>query len=153
MLNILPLLLVVANGVFASVQTPDPEEKPTAEKPRVIIEITNIRDADGKIGIGVYTSQENFEKEVELFSRSFSKSGMKDGSLTTEVSLAPGTYGIALLDDEDSDGEMDYGLMLPDEGFGFSNYYHSGLSRPDFEDFNFEVGSETMKVKIKVKYM
>lgn len=124
-----------------------------AEKTKVIIKITDIRKAEGEIGLGVYTSDDNFEDEVEYLSKTFSKTKMENGTLTVELFLPPGTYGIALLDDEDRDGEMDFGLMMPDEGFGFSNYYHSGLSKPDFEDFAFKVENETERVKIKVKYM
>lgn len=54
---------------------------------------------------------------------------------------------------KNNNGEMDFGLMLPKEGFGFSNYIHSGLSRPDFEDFQFTVGTQSTKVKIQTKYM
>jgi len=48
---------------------------------------------------------------------------------------------------------MNYGLFLPKEGFAFSNYYHRGLSKPTFEDFDFPLGDENKKVVMKLRYL
>jgi uncharacterized protein (DUF2141 family) len=52
-------------------------------------------------------------------------------------SIQPGTYGIALLDDEDINGKFDYMLIFPKEGVGFSNDDQHGIHRPVFNDFSF----------------
>lgn len=66
--------------------------------------------------------------------------------------FSPGTYGVALLDDEDSDTKMDYGLVMPKEGFGFSDYYHTGWSSPKFDDFKFELNGNK-SIKIQIRYL
>ena len=73
--------------------------------------------------------------------------------MTTSVELPSGTYGIAVLDDENSNDKMDYALMMPKEGFGFSNFYLTGLSKPKFEQFKFGVSDASFSVVIKMKYM
>ena len=73
--------------------------------------------------------------------------------MTIKIKLKPGTYGISILDDENNDGKMDYKLIrIQKEGYGFSNYYHTGMSRPNFEDFDFIIGNKNIFVKIKIRY-
>lgn len=43
--------------------------------------------------------------------------------------------------------------MLPNEGFGFSNYYHKGMSQPSFNQFDFYLKKETKEIEIKIRYM
>ncbi|WP_417610389.1 DUF2141 domain-containing protein [Owenweeksia hongkongensis] len=125
-----------------------------SEKTNVTVEISNLRNNKGTVALGVYRDNETFKKEKEYLLKVFPKTKTTDdGILQVELPLTPGTYGIAFLDDENDNGEMDYGWVLPEEGFGFSNYEHSGMSMPNFDDFKFEVGNSPTKVFIKVKYM
>ncbi|WP_417589957.1 DUF2141 domain-containing protein [Owenweeksia hongkongensis] len=125
-----------------------------SEKTSVTVEISNLRNNKGTVALGVYRDNETFKKEKEYLLKVFPKTKTTDdGVLQVELTLTPGTYGIAFLDDENDNGEMDYGWVLPEEGFGFSNYEHSGMSMPSFDDFKFEVGNSPTKVFIKVKYM
>jgi uncharacterized protein (DUF2141 family) len=48
---------------------------------------------------------------------------------------------------------MDYGLVLPKEGFAFSDFYLSGLKRPKFEDFDFVLKQEQKTVEMKLRYL
>jgi len=119
------------------------------------IHFTDIRNNKGFIQLQFYTSKQNFEKEKALFTRLISKSTLKNGSLTiTYTDIPPGTYGIAILDDENSNTKMDYGLMLPEEGFGFSDYYHTGFKHPDFDRFKFNyVMGQNKRITIKLRYL
>lgn len=144
------LILSFVTSIFSGVFSSDIENVKT----KVVVEITNLRNTKGSVSLGVYTNQDDFDEEKEYVLEVFPKTKTdSNGKLTVELYLPPGTYGIAYLDDENNNGEMDFGLMLPKEGFGFSNYVHSGLSRPDFEDFQFTVGTQATKVKIQTKYM
>ena len=45
-------------------------------------------------------------------------------------------------------------IGIPKEGFGFSDYYHSTLKRPKFDDFKFTVNEDqTKRILVKIKYM
>ncbi len=118
------------------------------------IEFTNIRNNKGQLLLGIYTNQDDYANEKAVKKLTVYKTDVKNGKISTKVEgLVPGTYGIALLDDEDFDREMTYGLILPKEGFAFSNYYHTGMSKPKFYDFDFELGSDNQTVVMKMRYL
>ncbi len=72
-----------------------------------------------------------------------------------KFNLEPGTYGLALLDDENYDSKMNYSFLgMPVDGFGFSNYYLSGMSKPKFESFKFTISKDSkLKIETKFRYM
>src|ERR1700752_2622700 len=118
------------------------------------INITNLRSSAGSIVLAFYNTQESFSKEEPLFRRTVSKATFKNGIVSvTYTDIKPGTYGIAMLDDENGNIKMDYGLILPKEGFGFSEYWHTGLTKPTLDKFDFILKNEPKTVEIKVKYM
>jgi len=125
--------------------------------PKYTIEltITNIRSATGEIGIGIYKDDDGFQKEQSVLNKKFVKALSQNSKLTVTFTLEAGTYGIALLDDENKNTKMDYNFIgIPKEGFGFSNYYHTGLTKPHYDKFKFEVKpNTTTKVEIKVRYI
>ncbi len=120
----------------------------------VEVEITDIRSGKGKIIIGVFRNQEQFKNENSILEVTISKEGMINGKVSTIIELPPGIYGISVLDDENGNGEMDYNFLgIPREGFGFSNYYHTALRRPVFENFKFELKkSQRKKIHVKMNY-
>jgi len=118
------------------------------------IHITDIRNTAGNIRLAFYTNSKAFDEEKALFIRTVPKKNLRNKSLTISYSdLLPANYGIAILDDENANEKMDYGWVLPVEGFGFSDYYHQGMTRPKFEAFDFELKKEDKTVEIKVRYL
>lgn len=123
---------------------------------KVVVKVTNIRSNAGDIKLGVYPNQQTYEDDKPILKKFISKANIKDGVVQGEVYLSPGTYGIALIDDENNNGKIDYGFILPNEGFGFSNYYFEGLSlsKPALKKFAFTVSTgQTINVTVKVRYM
>ena len=120
----------------------------------ILVEITNIRNADGHLLLGVYTNDIDYQNKIAVLKQTVLKTNLKDGKVTTTIEgLSPGVYGIALMDDEDWDRKMAYRLIIPTEGFAFSNYFHEGFSKPHFEDFRFLLGKEEKRVIMKCKYL
>ena len=105
--------------------------------------------------MGIYKDDVSFDKEIAYKKAQAFKTKISNGTLLVEVKLEPGKYGISLLDDENFNGKMDYNFIgIPKEGFGFSNYYHSGLTKPKLKSFLFEViENKNTKVEVKMKYM
>jgi len=120
----------------------------------VEVTVTGIRSEKGQIAIGVFIDEESFRKEKAFLEPRFSKENLADGTMTFSLTLEPGVYGLSVLDDENSDGLMEYRkLGLPKEGFGFSGYYHTGIKRPKFDDFRFTVvQGQKMKITVRMKY-
>lgn len=118
------------------------------------IQISGVRSSSGNIQVQFFTSKENFDKEKPLFTKTAAKTGLQNGILKISYTGIPaGEYGIAILDDENSNQKMDYGIILPKEGFGFSDYYHTGMGQPDYNKFKFTLGKEAKTVSIKVRYL
>jgi uncharacterized protein (DUF2141 family) len=98
-----------------------------------------LKNNTGHIIIAVYKNEADFKNEKPILLKTYSKQNMKNGRLTITLPLPEGTYGIAVLDDENRDKEMNYSMLgMPKEGFGFANYYHSGFSYPKFSNFAFK---------------
>lgn len=117
------------------------------------VKVTGIRNNSGRLQIQIYRNAENFKKELPWKVKQFDKGAVKNNSLTcTFTGIEEGEYGVALLDDENANKEMDYTLFVPDEGFGFSDYYHTAWSKPNFESFKFPLKSDKT-VTVRVRYV
>ena len=66
---------------------------------------------------------------------------------------APGIYAIALIHDENANGKLDTALMIPREGFGFSNNPAIVFGPPKFAAARFTVENGETTQSIKMKYM
>jgi len=121
----------------------------------VEVTITGIRNTKGQMGIGVFRDNESFKKEQTYRDLQFAKKDVSSGEMKVRFDLPPGTYGLALVDDENEDGEMEYNFVgVPKEGFGFSDYYEKGLKKPKFDSFSFTLEKGQKKsIKIKVRYI
>ncbi len=146
-------LLVDAAAVPAQTLGLSPKQATLATT--LVVHVVGIRANTGAIRIGFYDSAEKWQSEKSNFQRFGYKESMRNGRLTlTFTDVKPGHYGAAIVDDENDNGHIDWGLMLPKEGFGFSNYEHRGLLRPDYEDFDFDlVAGSSTEVTIKVRYL
>ncbi len=66
---------------------------------------------------------------------------------------AAGTYAIAVLHDEDGDGDMDRDFIgIPQEGYGFSSGARPGFGPPSFDDAAFEHGTDRTVVPVQARY-
>jgi len=117
--------------------------------------ITGIRSEKGQIVIGVFKDNESFRKEESFLEKRFVKNGISNGEMRVKFSLEPGIFGLSLLDDENSDGKMEYNFArLPKEGFGFSDYYHTGLTKPKFDSFKFSIDqSKKRTITVRIRYL
>lgn len=116
---------------------------------------SGIRSSAGQIRLEVFIDEEGFKNEKGIAVKRFKKNKLVNGEMMVKLDLPPGTYGLALLDDENNDDKMNYTFIgMPKEGFGFSNYYLTGLFKPKFESFKFTLRKDQkQKVLMKIKYM
>jgi len=117
--------------------------------------IKNIRSTKGRFSIGAFKDASSFEKEKPYKSIWISKKDVVNGTLKTNIHLDLGTYGLSLLDDENSDTKMEYNMVgMPKEGFGFSNYYHSGFTKPNFKQFLVNINeSDKSPIIFQIRYI
>jgi uncharacterized protein (DUF2141 family) len=128
MKNIVPLLIVIGILVTTSFTSPTVITIP--------IVVKNIKNSKGRLSIGVFKDASSFEEEKPHKIILVSKKDLMNGTLKTYIEIESGVYGLSILDDENSDYKMQYNMIgMPKEGFGFSNYYHTGFTKPNFKQF------------------
>lgn len=66
--------------------------------------------------------------------------------------LAPGTYALSVIHDENSNGRLDRMMMIPREGFGFSRNPRIRMGPPRYEDVRFEITGQTRQTVV-MKYL
>jgi uncharacterized protein (DUF2141 family) len=127
----------------------------TLNAQKVEVVITGIRTPKGQMVIGVFKDNESFKKEKSFLEKRFAKNDISKGEMRVQFSLEPGIYGLSVMDDENSNGKMEYNFLgMPREGFGFSDYYHKGFTRPKFDSFKFSIDKDqTKKITIRIRYM
>jgi len=127
----------------------------TIKAQNIEVVITGIRSTQGQIIIGIFKDDKSFREEKPFMSKNFKKSEISNREMTVKFSLDPGTYGFSLLDDENNDEKMNYSFIgIPKEGFGFSDYYHTGLKRPKFDVFKFVLNkNQNKRILMKIKYI
>ncbi len=138
-LKLICILLLLSCNVFAQILN---------------VEISGIKCDEGVIVLAFFTNQESFDEDDPVILKTVKKDEIYNGTLTVSFDdIPPGKYGIALLDDKNENGKMDYNFIgLPKEGFGFSNFYQSGFFRPKFNDFAFAFYNDKI-IKIRIRYI
>ena len=117
------------------------------------IEFDNIRNDEGQLIVTVYPSEDIWLDEIDELEHYFPKENIVDGKMSVSINeMQTGIFGVAMMDDEDEDGEMKYNFLgMPREGYGFSRNFKVKLSKPKFEDCFLEFKNDTT-IQIHVQY-
>ncbi|MCB0409209.1 MAG: DUF2141 domain-containing protein [Flavobacteriales bacterium] len=118
------------------------------------VEVHELRNNKGLVQFALYNKNgtipdENFEKYYQI-----GKTTIKGNAAQFVFKNLPkGTYAVNILHDEDKDGEIDKGWVLPTEGIGFSNINKIGIgNKPNFKKAKFEL-STAKKINVTVIYL
>jgi uncharacterized protein (DUF2141 family) len=126
---------------------------PAQSRGTLEITFTGIRNTQGLIAIGINESPEGWPRKPDM-EPNWKKTKIKSGSMTVQVRDLPyGTYAISVLDDENSNLDMDHLMGIPQEGFGFSNNPKVGMTVPKFKACSFVIEQALTKISIEIKYM
>jgi uncharacterized protein (DUF2141 family) len=126
-----------------------------AQAQNIEVLFSGIRSTRGQIVVKVFVDEKGFDDDKPVKILKFNKQGAVNGEKIEKFNLDPGVYGLALLDDENSNSEMEYNFIgMPKEGFGFSNFYLSGLKKPKFDQFKFTLNKEQkLRINMKIRYL
>jgi len=116
--------------------------------------VTELRNSKGVVQFALYNKDESIPDEnYNNYFLRVSRKIKENAASVTFDNLPEGTYAINILHDENENGKIDKGFVLPKEGLGFSNYQSIGLSkRPNFRKASFYL-SKNMSIKVKVIYL
>ncbi|MDJ1479060.1 DUF2141 domain-containing protein [Cytophagaceae bacterium YF14B1] len=118
------------------------------------IKVSGIRSEKGKIIVSIFKNAESYESEKPFKRLVFDKKDLTNGSMMVSVPLESGVYGMAMVDDENNNGEIDKNFVgIPQEGFGFSNFFLTKMKKPAFDEFKVNLSSTNTRVEMKVKYL
>lgn len=117
------------------------------------IEFDNIRNSEGILIVTVYYSEDIWLEDIDELEYIFPKENIVDGKMSVTINnMQQGQYGVAMMDDEDEDGEMRYNFLgMPREGYGFSRNFKVKLSKPRYEHCVLEFTNDTT-ININVQY-
>lgn len=120
----------------------------------VTVTITELRNAKGVVRACMTNDPERFPRcRDDAQSYRLVVPASEAGTLRFR-NVAPGTYAIALLHDENSNGKADRALsMIPREGFGFSRDAKVNLGPPSFGDAAITVGAVSQRQAIRMRYL
>lgn len=118
------------------------------------VEIENLRNSKGEVQFTLYNTDGSIPDEHYKNYFKIDKSRIESGKAEITFSNLPkGIYAVNILHDENKNGKIDKGFILPKEGIGFSNYSSIGLTnRPNFKKASFEL-NQNKTIKVKVIYM
>ena len=125
----------------------------THDKGTLILKFTGVRNDNGAIAIGINKSAKGWPRKADI-ELGWPKKDLKDSVLIVRIPDFPyGTYAISVLDDENSDNEIEMTFGIPREGYGFSNNPPNKLSAPKFEACAFKFEKPDTELSIKLKYV
>jgi uncharacterized protein (DUF2141 family) len=118
----------------------------------IVASISGLRNTEGVVRIALYGGRGDWLSHEHTLATCTANVHGESASCSLGHH-APGTYAIALLHDEDADGDMDTDFFgFPQEGYGFSSGARPGLGAPSFEDASFEHGAERTLATIRTRY-
>jgi uncharacterized protein (DUF2141 family) len=118
------------------------------------IEVKELRNSTGTVLFALYNREDAFPDEhYKKYFRKLTGEIVNGVSSVTFKNLPKGKYAVNILHDENNDGKIKKGLIMPREGIGFSNYKSIGFSnRPTFSKASFNVQSDK-KIKVNIIYL
>ena len=127
---------------------------PNADTYSLTIEVKNLRNAKGVVQFVLYNKDGSIPDEDYENYYKIAKGEIVNGSSTITFKNIPlGKYAVNILHDENKNGKIDKGFILPIEGIGFSNFQSIGLTnRPNFSKASFEL-KENKTIDVTVIYM
>lgn len=125
-----------------------------AETYILTVKVENLRNSKGVVQFALYNKDNSIPDEDYKKYYRLEKAKIVNGkSEITFKNLPKGKYAVNILHDENSNGKVDKGFLLPKEGIGFSNYSSIGLTnRPNFKKASFDLFQDK-EIKVKVIYM
>lgn len=118
------------------------------------VNVEKLRNSEGIVQFELYNKEnaipdEYFKKCYELLSTNI----LNGSSTITFHGIPSGKYAVNILHDENNNGIIDKGFILPKEGIGFSNFQTIGMTnKPTFSKASFNLNS-AMNIKINIIYM
>lgn len=117
------------------------------------VKVEGLRNSKGSVQFALYNKDDSIpDEQYKKYYRKQTANINNGLSYTVFNDLPKGRYAVNVLHDENMDGKIDKGFILPIEGIGFTNYTSIGLgNRPEFLKASFNVTANKIKF-VKIIY-
>ena len=118
------------------------------------VKVEKLQNSKGVVQFALYNKDGSIPDEDYKNYYRLEKAKIGNGKAEiTFKNLPKGKYAVNILHDENNNGKIDKGLLLPKEGIGFSNYQSIGLkNRPNFSKASFELNTDKT-ISVRIIYM
>jgi len=131
---------------------PDAGSQPSC--PGIHVKILNIKNSSGTVACALFEAPEGFPTDfLRMATNVMIIKIRKDQARCDFEDIPPGTYAMAVIHDENMNGELDTNwLGIPTEGYGFSNDAHGLVGAPPFSAASFRYNGENIELTMTLHY-
>lgn len=125
----------------------------TASRGEITVYMEGFRSEAGEARVALFGSKEGFPEGVAK-ARKVLRVPVRDYEARADFTDVPyGTYAVAVLHDENSNGAMDRNFFnVPTEGYGASNNPTGSMERLDFDDAKFALDKKILVIRVHLQY-
>jgi uncharacterized protein (DUF2141 family) len=118
----------------------------------VLLEVSSLKNTRGTLNCRLFTKASDFPDGEGILTVRTPIAGAN--TTCTFPNVEPGTYAVAVVHDENSNGKLDKNFVgVPSEGYGVSNNKTYALSAPKWEESVFTIApSESKTLQVKLRY-
>ncbi len=122
--------------------------------PGIHVNILNIKSSTGTVACALFESPQGFPKDfLRMATNVMVIKIRKDRARCDFEDIPPGTYAMAVIHDENMNGELDANWMgVPTEGYGFSNDAKGMMGAPSFSAASFTYDGQNVDLTMSLQY-
>jgi uncharacterized protein (DUF2141 family) len=118
------------------------------------IKVEGLRNQKGQLCVSLFGDSHGFPTKSHLAIETKSVEITGIPSQVIFDNLEPGNYAVAILHDENGDGQLNCNFLgIPTEGFGFSQNPTIRVGAPKFAESTFIVASPKTNIQVKLNYL
>lgn len=124
------------------------------ERGSLTVEVSDLKNSNGQVIFSLYNKDGSIpDEELKNFYKNSKVDISNKSAQTTFKNLPKGKYAVNIVHDENKNGKIDKGWILPIEGIGFSNFKSIGFSnKPNFKKASFDLNTNR-SITVKTIYM
>lgn len=141
-------------GVFLILSSSARAQAEHAHENDIRVEIVGLRNDQGQAICALFSSGVDFPKKMEKAVARANSVISNRHAVCDFPRVAPGSYAISVIHDENSNGKLDTNLMgIPREGVGASNDAKGHFGPPKFNAAAFSFPGGRLALKVTINYL
>jgi uncharacterized protein (DUF2141 family) len=118
------------------------------------VDVRGLRSDKGQMLCALFSSAEAFPRKADQAIARLTAKIAKHQATCDFTAVAPGTYAVSVVHDENSNGKLDRNFIgMPREGVGASNDAKGHMGPPKFSAASFHYKGGRLDLKIHINYL